>query len=269
MTRYLKDTARRNPGQQTAFIAMTFRTPEAANRIIREGIIIEGKHVYGRKNIQEPRRCMKCQGYAAGHFAAECKQVHDTCARCGGMHRTTSCDKPNKPPYCANCRTAGHAASDRTCPAFHRETARILGRNPENRYRYFPVANDLSTWELQDLGEEGAQNPGTDTARTEGGNQPARNAGAWNGGPRGGRPTRGMVGTARGAGRGRGFIPTSRDDGWGGFTTARQHMLANAPGSSQTPAPRQPTTFGQPAPSGQSQGRLDNYFRSNFDHLAH
>ncbi|TDL22021.1 hypothetical protein BD410DRAFT_771028, partial [Rickenella mellea] len=89
--RYLKDPTRRTPGQCTAFILMTIRSAQRANTIIRDGIIIEGKTVFGRKNIPEAKRCMKCQSFEASHIAASCKQIHDTCGMCGEMHRTSTC----------------------------------------------------------------------------------------------------------------------------------------------------------------------------------
>ncbi|TDL17400.1 hypothetical protein BD410DRAFT_700379, partial [Rickenella mellea] len=147
--RYLKDPRRRAPGQQTAFIHMTLRSAKVANHIIREGIIVEGKRVFGRKNLQEPRRCLKCQQYRPNHIAAECKQIHNTCGQCAGMHRTEMCDKPNL-RKCSNCRVEGHTASDRTCPVFQRECQRMLRFHPENNYRYFPLMDDPETWELLD-----------------------------------------------------------------------------------------------------------------------
>jgi hypothetical protein len=150
MTHFLKDTSRRTPGQQTAFVQMTLKSPQATNQVIREGLIIEGKHVFARKNIPKARRCMKCQGYQGGHFAADCKQLNDTCAHCAGTHHTLKCTKTNGPPLCSNCQCTSHRASDRTCPALKCENAWLITCNPENAYRYLPLINDPSTWELLD-----------------------------------------------------------------------------------------------------------------------
>lgn len=144
--RYLKEEWRRTLGQRTAFAMMTIRMAHVANKILREGIIIEGRHVRGRKNIQEARRCMKCQGYWLGHIAARCKQIHDTCANCGQNHRTRDCNAQSEATHCVNCGTNDHKASDRNCPSFQRECKKIANRYPENKYRYFPIMKDPTTW---------------------------------------------------------------------------------------------------------------------------
>jgi hypothetical protein len=259
MTRFLKDASRRTPGQLTAFVQMTLKSPEAANQIIREGIIIEGKRVFARKNIPEARRCMKCQGYQAGHFAADCKQLNDTCTQCAGAHRTQECNKTNDPPFCSNCRSPGHRASDRSCPTLRRENARLATRNPENAYRYFPLINDPSTWELIDANSTHTRdspdpgprpniNQSTHDTTPNPRNDTTAHAG-WTGGARG-RGTRdhsNHPGTGRGTavGRGRGFVPQPRDDGWGGFTTARERMRAINEGRASIP----PSQTGTPSNS--------------------
>jgi hypothetical protein len=153
--RYLKELWRRHPGQRTAFVAMTLRTAQSANRILRDGLIIEGRHVRGRKSIQEARHCMKCQGYRGGHVAANCRQIHDTCANCGGMHRSKDCKEPTDKTYCCNCKSGDHKASDRHCPTFQKECERVASKVPENRYKYFPIAGDPRTWILVKGAEEG------------------------------------------------------------------------------------------------------------------
>jgi hypothetical protein len=144
--RYLKEEWRRAPGQRTAFVSMTIRSAQVANKILREGIIVEGRQVRGRKNIQEARRCMKCQGYQRGHIAARCTQDHDTCANCGQNHRTKDCDAPQDTIHCINCGTSDHKASDRNCPTFQRECTKIANKFPENKYQYFPIMDDPKTW---------------------------------------------------------------------------------------------------------------------------
>src|ERR1700731_815746 len=145
--KYLKDIARRTPGQRTAFVLMSFRNPQHANRAISQGIIIEGKKVQGRKSIHEPKRCMKCQAFTPFHFAVDCKWIHDVCPWCAGPHKVTECTAGPGQKSCHNCQSPGHAASDRNCPTFRRECQKIMERRPENRYRYFPVNEDPTTWE--------------------------------------------------------------------------------------------------------------------------
>jgi hypothetical protein len=255
--KYLKDPARRSPGQLSAFVCLTVRTPAAANAIIRDGLVVEGKTVYGRKDIQEPRRCMKCQTYRP-HVAAECPSIHDTCARCGSVtHRTSLCQARPDQLRCSNCKEDGHAASDRQCPAFIRESARLLRSRPENGYKYVPVAGDPSTWEMLngDTGEgDGGSGEGVDRlpGKTDGwtlvkgrGGFGGGVRGTWFGGARGGA-TRGGDSVR---GRGRGFVPTTQDDGWN--TRARVPV-----GGSQS---RVAPDAGQ-ASARQGQSRLDDYF---------
>lgn len=145
--KWIKPPHRRTQGQRTAHLLIGFKTIEAANTAIRNGLYIAGKRVTNRKLIQEPRRCMKCQGIGGGHLAAECPQVADTCGTCAGAHRTETCQISDSRGYrCANCQTRGHAAWDRTCPAFLSSAARLTERNPDNKYRYF-LSDDPSTWE--------------------------------------------------------------------------------------------------------------------------
>ncbi|OBZ78309.1 hypothetical protein A0H81_02654 [Grifola frondosa] len=47
---------------------------------------------------------------------------------------------------CSNCMTSGHAAWDRDCPVFIEHRRRLLARQPDSTYRFFPTA-DPSTWE--------------------------------------------------------------------------------------------------------------------------
>ncbi|KAG2739589.1 hypothetical protein P692DRAFT_201729436, partial [Suillus brevipes Sb2] len=109
--RWIKPITRRKPDQRTAHTIITLKSKENANQILRFGISIEGKKVYGRKLLPEPTRCLKCQSYDASHVAAECTQEHDTCGTCGAQHRTAVC-KVDDPNYyqCANCDCQGHAS---------------------------------------------------------------------------------------------------------------------------------------------------------------
>jgi hypothetical protein len=260
--RYLKDPTRRAPGQVTAFVCLTVRTPATANAIIRDGLVVEGKAVYGRKDIQEPCRCMKCQTYRP-HIAAECPSIHDTCVRCGSVsHHTSLCQAGPEQVRCSNCRVDGHAASDCLCPAFVRESTRLLRDRPENGYKYVPVVDDPSTWETLDGGgvgdgwESGEGREGVE--RVPGGRDGwtlVRGKGPFRGGVRGtwfGGATGGMMqGGNLAKGRGRGFVPTTQDDGW------NSRVRVPAGGSQARPAPGL-----SQGPAAQGQSQLDDYLTS-------
>jgi hypothetical protein len=184
--RYLKDPARRSPNQKTAFARLTFRTAEIANKVLREGLIIEGKKVFGRKDIPKARRCLKCQGFGNRHIAANCQQIHDTCAVCGGMHRTPECPASNTRRYCVNCRQEGHTASSHNCQVFIAECKKIKLHFPENKYRFYPIINDPTTWQLiassQDTAVTITQPPPAMNHTNN--TRPVNPTPSWNGGPR-------------------------------------------------------------------------------------
>jgi hypothetical protein len=205
--RYLKDPTKRAPNQKTTFLCMTLGMFSIANKIIHEGIIIEGKKVFGRKDIPEAHHCMKCQGFTHRHVAANCPQIHDSCALCSNMHKTSECPSSNTRIYCVNCRQEGHTASSFNCPIFKAECEKIKLHFPKNKYCFFPVINDPSSWQLlmssQDSTTASAPQPSPPTH-----NQATNPVNAWNGGPR--HP---QVGRANRQ-RGHQFTPPTRDQGW-------------------------------------------------------
>ncbi|KAJ7123910.1 hypothetical protein C8R46DRAFT_928082, partial [Mycena filopes] len=147
--RYYKQAERRSPGQRVAHAAVGFKDAASANRFLREGMWVDGRTVYGYKQLAEPIRCLKCQGF--NHVVANCPSIHDVCARCGEMHRTVMCKVADDARACANCRNAkrehqGHGAADRACPVFTDKLQFSLERNPDARYPFFPVADDPSSW---------------------------------------------------------------------------------------------------------------------------
>ncbi|KAG2742526.1 hypothetical protein P692DRAFT_201670406, partial [Suillus brevipes Sb2] len=134
--------------QRTAHVTLTLKSKNAANQIIRFGISIEGKKVYGRKLLPEPTRCLKCHVFNSGHIAADCPQEHDTCGTCGAEHRTASCavnSKLRQLYHCANCKVEGHASWSRDCPIFIARWQTHRARNEEAKYKYFPTDDPL-TW---------------------------------------------------------------------------------------------------------------------------
>lgn len=158
--RYIKPLERRAPGQRSAHMIIGFADPEQANHAIRYGLVIEGKKVTARRHKVEPKRCMKCQKIGENHNAAECKSIHDVCARCAGMHRTKGCTAEDAGELkCANCMREGHGAGDRSCPIFKAKLVSMHAKIPGYAYRFFPTS-DPSTWE---------KNEGTATEQTQDG----------------------------------------------------------------------------------------------------
>ncbi|KAF8800192.1 hypothetical protein BYT27DRAFT_7117939, partial [Phlegmacium glaucopus] len=68
------------PGQRTAIMILGFATREDANITINAGLFVEGKKVWGRKQTQEPRRCLKSQCFSM-HKALHCSATHETCGQ--------------------------------------------------------------------------------------------------------------------------------------------------------------------------------------------
>jgi hypothetical protein len=145
--RYVKPIQRRLPTQRTAHIILTLNSKTSANQIIKHGLSIAGKKVYGRKLTPEPTRCLKCQSFEGAHVAVNCPKEVDTCGTCGATHRTAECTVTERELYfCSNCNTHGHGAWDRECPTFKQKQNAYASRNEESKYRFFPTEDPL-TWE--------------------------------------------------------------------------------------------------------------------------
>jgi hypothetical protein len=141
--RWLKRANRRRPNQRKAFLEIMLTSPKAANTLIRAGCVINGCTLRTRKRLTEPKRCMKCNRFTTRHTAKTCKADHDTCTKCSGNHREDVCTSDTL--ACVNCK-GDHAASDRACPRYLEELAKIRDRVPDNKYPYYPEADDPSTW---------------------------------------------------------------------------------------------------------------------------
>ncbi|KAJ7686853.1 hypothetical protein B0H17DRAFT_940071 [Mycena rosella] len=152
--RWIKAPEQRRAGQRVAHVVFGLRSETAANIFLRDGFYVEGKKVYGYKLLDEPIRCLKCQGL--GHVVGQCKSIHDTCARCAGMHRTSECRATDEERACANCRNAkrafeGHGTADRSCPVFTDKLQASLERNVAAKYPYFPIAEDPTSWATHEV----------------------------------------------------------------------------------------------------------------------
>ena len=161
--RWIKPSHLRSVGQHTTITIFSFDTREDANYVIENGLYVEGKKVWGRKQVQELRRCLKCQLFGE-HKVAQCTSLQDVCGRCGGQCRTSACvEKDRGIMVCSNCRAAnngqqkGHGAADRRCPIFLAWVDRLNKTWKENSYRFF-CTTDPATWE-NNLGYYGGDQP--------------------------------------------------------------------------------------------------------------
>ena len=150
--KWIKPTHLRSENQRTAIAIFRLTTREDANQIIENGLHVEGKKVWGRKQTQEPKRCLKCQCFGE-HKAANCGSIHDVCDRCSRQHRTSSCEVNNKEHWeCSNCKAAGngnhkgHGAADRRCQIFLSRVDRMNKTRRDNNYKFF-CTTDPATWE--------------------------------------------------------------------------------------------------------------------------
>ena len=140
---------------------------------------MEGKKVWGRKQVQEPRRCLKCQCFGE-HKAGECRSIHNVCGRCGNHHRTSVCEVTNRDAFsCSNCMAAknnkhiGHSAADRRCPIFLLCLEKMSKSRNESKYKFY-CTDDPATWETIDTDE--MELCSTDTNRPWKGDQRRSNA---------------------------------------------------------------------------------------------
>ena len=148
-------------GQRTAIAIFKLASQEDANKVIRDGLYVEGKKVWGRKQVQEPRRCLKCQCYE-DHKATECWLIHKVCGRCGDQHRTSKCSETDRSCFsCSNCKAAsndkhaGHGTINRRCPIFLSRIEKMNKARSDNTYKFYCTA-DPKTWETH---ETNAQEP--------------------------------------------------------------------------------------------------------------
>ncbi|KIJ44625.1 hypothetical protein M422DRAFT_84279, partial [Sphaerobolus stellatus SS14] len=137
--RWIKPPARREPNQRAAHLILLISNPRTANRMIRDGARIHQTLLWCRKLLKEPSRCLKCHKIGTGHFASDCPEEEEKCGTCGANHRTRNCPVTDKQSrYCVNCKTKGHAAWDRGCPAFVAQYDKLASKVPDNQYKYYP-----------------------------------------------------------------------------------------------------------------------------------
>ena len=120
-------------GCPTNLVRMTMKTREDAEKAIRNGITINGKHHVKEAPHQAPRisRCFNCQEIAS-HVSNRCPNK-PRCPDCAGDHAPTKdCQEPKK---CANCGGL-HPAYYKNCPAWMN---RVRDARSYNRARTAPA----------------------------------------------------------------------------------------------------------------------------------
>ena len=137
--KWIKPVSRRRADQTHAYAIISVSSAEAANLLIRDGMIICSTRVRPNKQKHEPVQCMKCRGW--GHFAGNCTAEKDTCGTCGRDHRTSTCKITSK-VFCATCKDSSHPSWDRNCPESIRRRAIYDEKNPENELVFYPTDQD-------------------------------------------------------------------------------------------------------------------------------
>jgi hypothetical protein len=109
--------------------------------------------------LDDPKKCFKCQ--RLGHTATRCKEIHNICPNCAGAHAGNDCDKNPHDYKCINCLKArlplNHAVWDKECPSMLSERKKKADRNPDSKYKFFPMKEEW-TWERK---EDRTGNAGT------------------------------------------------------------------------------------------------------------
>ena len=142
---WIKPVDKRRQGQQHAHLILKFTTPQRANDAIMNGMAVHGRHLPVEKLRKEARRCLRCQKLEPGHLARDCDWDIDICGTCGQDHATRDCNSGKL--HCINCNSDAHASWSRTCPAFVAATRKIQNADRLERYRFFPLLDDPTTWD--------------------------------------------------------------------------------------------------------------------------
>jgi hypothetical protein len=92
--KWIKPLNRRRADQTNTYAILSLSSPDSANLLIRDGLLICGTKVWPKKQKTEPIQCMKCRNW--GHFALACLSQTDICGTCGEAHHTISCHNRGK-----------------------------------------------------------------------------------------------------------------------------------------------------------------------------
>lgn len=164
-TAWVKPVQKRREGQQVATLVARFSTPQAANKAIKQGLVIQGKRLNGHKVINGPMRCYHCQRY--GHAATNCPNRNEQarCPTCAATHEGNQCPAKRKDEYkCGSCKAEGHTAWDQDCPVYRREMEKLIRNNGEIQYKYYRTEEEW-TMEIDPVYAVRENSPWTDGGR--------------------------------------------------------------------------------------------------------
>ncbi|KAA1478014.1 hypothetical protein DENSPDRAFT_746311, partial [Dentipellis sp. KUC8613] len=133
--RWIKAPERRSPTQICGHVYLWMSSAEAANSVLRHGIVIRDKKVYPTKQKKEPLLCFGC--FRWGHRKVECTLGTPRCVRCGSSPPTASCTSGTCSSKCTLCASTEHVSLDRACPAFLERCQMMDERYPENAMPLF------------------------------------------------------------------------------------------------------------------------------------
>lgn len=123
-------------------LIVEFETPEDANRVIREGLIVGGRRreceLYDRRC--KIRQCYRCQRY--GHIGTQCIE-EVACGFCAEAHDTRDCLKKGNARSCPRCAlcNGSHSAWSRICNARLNELERVAQAH-RSRRTYYNIVQD-------------------------------------------------------------------------------------------------------------------------------
>lgn len=112
--------------KQASSLVVEFTTKYHANRVIREGLVLNAIHhdcVLYDKSCRL-KQCYRCHEY--GHIGPQC-DAEERCGYCAGKHNTKECmvkeTDPKPAPSCVLCK-GQHTAWSNACPRRRKELAR-------------------------------------------------------------------------------------------------------------------------------------------------
>ncbi len=152
---WIKAEHNRQQQQTRGHALLSVDSPQMANSIITQGIVVCGEQRLVEKYIDEAPQCFHC--WQVGHRAkdkercARGDEAEDLCGTCGGTHRASACNdhQTGANRRCVNCKVDGHASWDPNCPYKKRKRHEHNQRVPENAMPYFPTHGEEWIWAME------------------------------------------------------------------------------------------------------------------------